>query len=193
MSDEVADLVADVASQFVDDVAAWGVRLGVYAVKSALGLRKKATNGGPLSPERCLNTLLNAGMFDEAERYVRSLNLPDSAQWEVLDQIAAVRREYEPRLARIRQWNETIRRRMAEGRFDEAASFVESLDLPCEQQQEVVQGIRRIEELTRLLEAGQFAAARKYIKSMPIDQSAKDALLAKLPQTGSFWSRLFRT
>src|SRR5436190_2101778 len=83
----------------------------------------------------------------------------------------------------------------------EGIKFVASANLTYEQRSDILHSIEEVEArhnacqertraLSRLLSEGDCRGARAYVKSLPIEKRAKDAILAKLPGQ-SWWEKLF--
>jgi len=148
-----------------------------------------------LVPEEYLNKLVNAGQFNEAVKYVRNLELPNSAQQDIFRQLAEMAKEYESNMARAGEWNEKLNSLLKQGNIQGAISFVESSDLPWDKKKEVVNNIHDAErqqeerkcqaeqwmrELSYLIGKGKIRKAKKYVNSLPIDESAKNTILSRI-------------
>lgn len=151
-----------------------------------------------------LNSLLHQGDFDGAVRFVRSLDLPWKKKDEIIariDEIRQTERQYWEGRAEAQKWsddpNARLRRgdyRLRRGDYNGAARFVRSSDLPRDEKDKLVSRINEDEqrylkqhrqteewynEVVYLLNVRKEREARKYIRSLPIDKDAQEALLKR--------------
>jgi type I site-specific restriction-modification system R (restriction) subunit len=205
MNDDLLDLAGELLG-FADDLIPVGgklLKLGFSVYRGGHQASSAPSWVDKISKEEAfLNGCIQTGRFDLAVRHVESMDgLPDFAKFEMVSRIHELQQKLEPEIRRLREWNDRLRQLLNQGRTDEAVRFVESLDLPWEKKREVVDSIhkavQKAEEKRRqaetwerdindLLHQRKFRQARKYVKTLPVPEKAKEAVLAQIPRPGWF-------
>ena len=136
-----------------------------------------------------LNKLIERKEFDEAVRFVQSLDVPAEERDRVVAAIRDMANSWQSLKTQIEGWNTRLQELLAQERLQDAVLFVRSLNIAEDEKRRIIRPIEEAlqkqqwnHEILRRSEERKAREALDYLMSLPIEQQEKEATKFRLKE-----------